>query len=95
MPPDYEDAAQLLKMLSARGLRLTDRFSIHDTILLLARQIARHRDEKTSHAEAASLTLFHLMLFGRAVWDWHKQGERLAAIIGTTLGNIEARTRRA
>jgi hypothetical protein len=93
MPPHYEDAAQLLKMLTARGLILTDRFSVHDTIMLLAGQIARHRQEGTSQAETASLTLFNLMLYGRASWDWMRQGELLGAIIGTTLGNIDARTR--
>lgn len=93
MPPHYEDAAQLLKMLTARGLILTDRFSVHDTITLLAVQIARHRQEGTSQADAAFLILFNLMLYGRATWDWMRQGSVLGAIVGTTLGNIDARTR--
>lgn len=94
MPPFYNDAAHLLKMLIASGLEQSRDRPYHDTIWVLARTLENAAAEPPrSHAEEAALTLACLAFLGLVRCDASKC-QRLRAIIGTAIANVQIPGRR-
>jgi hypothetical protein len=94
MPPFYNDAAHLLKMLIASGLEQSRDRPYHDTIWVLARTLENAAAEPPrSHAEEAAHTLAGLAFLGLVRCDASKSA-RLRAIIGTAIANVQISGRR-
>lgn len=91
MPPHYEDAAHMLKMMVTAGLRIGPGNDYISMIISLADAIAQLRTSESSrsHATCAGgiLTVIYLTAKGSIKLD-PKSRAKVLAVAGTCFGNI-------
>jgi len=88
LQPFYDDAAHLLKMLMAAGLEHNPARPYHETISFLAETLDSARRSRLSQSDEALTVVAALSFLGLARWEPCKV-ERIKAIIGTVIGNIQ------
>ena len=89
-PPLYEEAAQLLNLMTRTGLTLDPNPDFHRVISLLAEAFATSARQKTSHADCAILVMQRLESANIFPACSSPQRKRFLAIIGTFYGNLES-----
>ncbi|MCW5716915.1 MAG: hypothetical protein KIS68_03680 [Bauldia sp.] len=93
MPPHFEEAAHLLKMMTAKGLVIRSPTDCVAVILRIAGMVAGHRASHLTHAVAAS-RLLAAMEAEEIVSCLKSRRETLVAMLGSFIGNTLAQTER-